>query len=254
MAENALVESLMWGFVSSFSLLLGAVTGLVFRLPGKVVASVMAFGSGVLVVALTFSLLGEAFRSSQDILPLMVGFVAGGFAYNFANLVLGRVTGVPRRRRRPNVEKRSADAGPPGLALLVGSLMDNIPENIALGISIVVAGAVNPVLAIAIFLSNYPEALSSVQGMKSDGMSRKFILVSWSVVVAAGTAASAVGVGLLAGSDPAIISFFLSFASGAILVMLIESMIPEAFLEGGSQIGLATLAGFALAFVVHHFL
>ncbi|WP_148700317.1 ZIP family metal transporter [Candidatus Nitrososphaera evergladensis] len=229
-------------------------TGLTFRLPRKVIASIMAFGSGVLVVALTFSLLGEAFRSSQDILPLMAGFVAGGFAYNFANLLLGKVTGVPRRRR-PDGEKKSTDAAaPPGLALLVGSVMDNIPENIALGISIVAAGTANPVLAVAIFLSNYPEALSSVEGMKSDGMSKKFILVSWSVVVAVGTVASAIGFALLAGSNPAVISFFLSFASGAILVMLIESMIPEAFREGGSQIGLATLAGFALAFVVHHFL
>jgi ZIP family zinc transporter len=133
---------------------------------------------------------------------------------------------------------------------MVGSLMDNIPENMALGISIVTGGVVNVVLIAAIFISNFPEGLASTQGMRSHGRSKKQILLIWSAVVVIGTVASAIGFSVLSKAQPEIVSAALSFASGAILVMLAESMIPEAFEKGGSVIGLATMAGFAIAFVL----
>jgi zinc transporter, ZIP family len=134
--------------------------------------------------------------------------------------------------------------------LLVGSVMDNIPENMALGISLVTGGAVNIVLIAAIFISNFPEGLASAHGMKSNGRSKKYILVLWSIAVIIGTISAAVGFAVLSKASPFVISVAISFAAGAILVMLAESMIPEAFEEGGSRIGLAAMAGFAVAFIL----
>jgi ZIP family zinc transporter len=128
--------------------------------------------------------------------------------------------------------------------------MDNIPENMAVEISIAAGGVVNIVLIAAIFISNFPEGLASSQGMKNSGKSKTKILVLWLVVAVTGTISSAIGFSVLANVNKDIISIALSYASGAILVMLPESMIPEAFEEGGSKIGLAAMAGFMVAFIL----
>ncbi|MFL6425244.1 MAG: ZIP family metal transporter [Nitrososphaeraceae archaeon] len=156
-----------------------------------------------------------------------------------------------KNRKRSHGENAGGGKNTSGIALMVGSLMDNIPENMALGISLVAGGTVNIVLIAAIFISNFPEGLASSQGMRNNGKSIKKILLLWLVVVAIGTISSAIGFSILANANKDIVSVALSYASGAILVMLAESMIPEAFEEGGeSKVGLATMAGFAIAFVL----
>lgn len=220
----------------------------------------MAFGSGVLVAALTFSLVEEAFSLSQSIPPVVIGFILGGVAYSVANHILDRKsksksnsdgdTGAVRKRKRSHGDNAGGGKSASGLALLVGSVMDNIPENMALGISLVTGGAVNVVLIAAIFISNFPEGLASTEGMKSNGRSKKYILMLWSIAVVIGTVSTAIGFAVLSKASPFVISVAISFAAGAILVMLAESMIPEAFEEGGSKIGLAAMAGFAVAFIL----
>jgi zinc transporter, ZIP family len=230
-------------------------------LPKSVIAAIMAFGSGVLVAALTFSLIEEAFNLSQSIPPVVIGFIMGGISYSVANRILDKkdkgsssssaaTTSTVRHRKRSHGENAGGGKNTSGLSLLVGSIMDNIPENMALGISLVTGGAVNIVLIAAIFISNFPEALSSTEGMKANGRSKKYILVLWSIAVIIGTISTAIGFAVLSKASPAIISIAISFAAGAILVMLAESMIPEAFEEGGSRIGLAAMAGFAVAFIL----
>jgi ZIP family zinc transporter len=210
----------------------------------------MAFGAGVLVAALTFSLIEEAYNLVNDLVPVVLGFTLGGLSYSIANHILNR-KGGSKNRKRSHGENAGGGKDASGVALMVGSLMDNIPENMALGISIVAGGgSVNPVLIAAIFISNFPEGLASSQGMKSNGKSTKKILLLWTIVVIIGTISSAIGFSILSNVSKDIVSIALSYASGAILVMLAESMIPEAFEEGGSRIGLATMAGFAVAFVL----
>jgi ZIP family zinc transporter len=137
-----------------------------------------------------------------------------------------------------------------GLSLLVGSVMDNIPENMALGISLVTGGVVNIVLIVAIFISNFPEGLASTSGMSSNGKSRKYIVGLWAIAVLVGTVSTAIGFSVLSKADPSIISLSMSFAAGAILVMVAESMIPEAYEEAGMKIGIATMVGFGVAFIL----
>jgi zinc transporter, ZIP family len=211
----------------------------------------MAFGAGVLIAALTFSLIEEAYNLVNDLVPVVLGFTLGGLSYSIANYILNKKSST-KNRKRSHGENAGGGKNASGIALMIGSLMDNIPENMALGISLVAGGGtVNIVLIAAIFISNFPEGLASSQGMKNNGKSIKKILLLWLVVVAIGTISSAIGFSVLANVNKYIVSIALSYASGAILVMLAESMIPEAFEEGGeSKIGLATMAGFAVAFVL----
>jgi zinc transporter, ZIP family len=242
-------------------LVIGCTVALFVSLRKSVIAAIMAFGSGVLVAALTFSLVEEAFSLSQSIPPVVIGFILGGVSYSVANHILDRKSksksktegtrgGAVRKRKRSHGDNAGGGKSASGLSLLVGSVMDNIPENMALGISLVTGGAVNIVLIAAIFISNFPEGLASTEGMKSNGRSKKYILVLWCIAVIIGTISTAIGFAVLSKASPFIISVAISFAAGAILVMLAESMIPEAFEEGGSKIGLAAMAGFAIAFVL----
>jgi len=246
-------ESLIWGFVASIPLIIGSVVALFVSLPKSIIAAIMAFGSGVLVAALSFSLMEEAFNLSQSIPSVAIGFILGGISYSAANRILDKKSkddSSVRARKRSHGENSGGGKSTSGLSLLVGSIMDNIPENMALGISLVTGGAVNVVLIAAIFISNFPEGLASTHGMKANGRSKKYILFLWSIAVVIGTISTAIGFAVLSKTSPAIISIAISFAAGAILVMLAESMIPEAFEEGGSKIGLAAMAGFVIAFIL----
>ena len=248
-AAGTLFDSLLWGFVASIPLIAGAVLASFVNLKKPIIASIMAFGAGVLVAALTFSLIEEAYGLVNDLVPVVLGFALGGLSYSVVNHILNKKSGT-KNRKRSHGENAGGGKDASGIALMVGSLMDNIPENMALGISIVAGGTVNVVLIAAIFISNFPEGLASSQGMKSNGKSTKQILLLWGLVVAIGTVASAIGFSVLANVNRDIVAIALSYASGAILVMLAESMIPEAFEEGGSKIGLAAMAGFVVAFVL----
>jgi len=250
------------GFIASIPLVIGCIVALFVSLPKGVIAAIMAFGSGVLVAALTFSLVEEAFSLSQSILPVIIGFIFGGVSYSVANRILDKKskghryssannnTSPVRNRKRSHGDNAGGGKSASGLSLLVGSVMDNIPENMALGISLVTGGAVNIVLIAAIFISNFPEGLASTEGMKTNGRSKKYIIGLWSIAVIIGTISTAIGFAVLSKASPFVISIAISFAAGAILVMLAESMIPEAFEEGGSKIGLAAMAGFAVAFIL----
>ena len=249
-SAGTLFDSLLWGFVASIPLIAGAVLASFVNLKKPIIATIMAFGAGVLIAALTFSLIEEAYGLVNDLVPVVLGFALGGLSYSLVNHILNKKSGT-KNRKRSHGENAGGGKDASGIALMVGSLMDNIPENMALGISIVAGGGtVNVVLIAAIFISNFPEGLASSQGMKSNGKSTKQILLLWAVVVAIGTVASAIGFSILANVNKDIVAIALSYASGAILVMLLESMIPEAFEEGGSKIGLAAMAGFAIAFIL----
>ena len=128
--------------------------------------------------------------------------------------------------------------------------MDNIPENAALGITLAAGGAINIAFLVAIFVSNLPEALGSTSQMKASGMSRRYILMLWSVATVIGTISSVIGYTVLANASPTVISISIAFAAGAILVMLAHSMIPEAFKHGGFWKGIALLAGFQIAVIL----
>ena len=221
---------MLFGFIPSSPLLIGSLASLFVKLSNKLVTTIMAFGSGVLIATLTFSILVEAFSVTHTLPATLVGFILGGFSYAIANAILENKNKISKSGNLVTDGKISTDSNSTSSkSLFIGSIMDNIPENAALGITLASVGMINIAFLVAIFISNLPEGLASTNDMKSAGLSRRYILILWSVAVGIGTISTAIGYSVLSTASPTIISISIAFAAGAILVMLGESMIPEAF-------------------------
>jgi len=235
-----------WGMVGGLALMLGALIGLYAGAGRRLIAMTMSLGAGVLISALAFELMEEAYQvGGFD--AASIGLLLGSLSYFGADLAVNRAGG--RHRKRSGHQQ---DRGGSGLAIAVGSMLDGIPESVAIGASLLGGGSVSAVTVAAVFLSNVPEGLSSTSGMKRAGRSARFILSLWAVVVAASAAASALGYLLLAGASGNVLGAIQAFAAGAILTMLASTMMPEAFEEGGPLVGLVTTIGFLAAFVLGH--
>lgn len=238
----------LWGLLAGSALLLGAATGYFTRLPQRVIAGVMAFGGGVLISALAFDLMDEAYkRAGFD--STATGFLGGAAVYTAANWYLAR-QGAKHRKRSGGQQPSEGDTGGSGLALAVGALLDGIPESIVIGVSMIGGGSVSTVAVIAIFLSNIPEGLSSSAEMKRSDRSIGYVFgVSGSIAVASGVA-SLFGYAAFRGFSDDVITPTTAVAAGAILAMLSDTMIPEAFESAHDFAGLITVAGFLAAFVL----
>ena len=136
------------------------------------------------------------------------------------------------------------------LAIALGTVLDGIPESIVLGLSLLGGGGVSVAMLAAVFLSNLPEALSSTVGLSNSGWGRREILGLWVVVTIVSGISALAGYAFFDGASVATIAFVQAFAGGALLTMLADTMMPEAFRYGGKQVGLVTTLGFALAFFI----
>jgi ZIP family zinc transporter len=236
-------EAAFWGFVGGFALIVGAVVALRWDVPQRVIALVMGFGAGVIIAALAFDLTDEAFRlGGADAVTL--GLAGGAVAFFAGDWVIDHFGG--RDRKRSGGEQ----AGGSGTAIALGALLDGIPESVALGISLLAGGGVSVAFVVAVFLSNVPEALSASTGLRQAGHSPRWILSLWIAVAAASALAAGLGYVALGGASPDLVAFILAFAAGAMLVMLADTMMPEAFAHGGNVVGLVTVLGFTLSYLI----
>ena len=237
-----------WGFVAGAALIIGAAFAYFFRVPPRLIAGIMAFGSGVLISALAFDLMDEAYkRGGFD--STAFGFLGGASVYTFANWLLSR-KGAKHRKRSGGKQPSEKDQGGSGLAIAVGALLDGIPESVVIGLSLLKGGSVSLVAVVAIFLSNIPEGLSSAAGMKKAGRSAGYIFGVWTGIALVSGLSALVGYALFGGFSDDIIAGTTAIAAGAILAMLTDTMIPEAFEEAHDFAGLITVAGFLAAFVL----
>jgi ZIP family zinc transporter len=235
-----MLEAAFWGFVAGASLLIGAVIGITSRPSRRVIGLVMGFGAGVLISAVAFELTAEAIdRGGGD--ATTAGLAAGSLAFFAGDLAIDRWGG----ERRKSMQGQAA--GGAGLAIALGALMDGIPESAAIGVTLLEGGGVGVAMVVAVFLSNLPEAISASVGMRNAGRRKGWILGLWAAVTLASTLAAALGFGLLDGASQDLIAVIQAFAAGAILTMLADTMMPEAFEHGGNVVGLVTTAGFILA-------
>ena len=237
-----------WGFVAGAALLVGAAAGYFLQVPKRVIAAVMAFGSGVLVSALSFDLMDEAYRRG-GFDSTASGFLGGAAVYTAANWWLAR-QGAKHRKRSGGHQPSEDDAAGSGLAIAVGALLDGIPESIVIGLSLLGGEGVSLVAVIAIFLSNIPEGLSSAAGMKRAGRSAGYVFGVWGGIAAMSGLASLAGYTLFRDLSADAVAATTAVAAGAILAMLADTMIPEAFEEAHEFAGLITVCGFLCAFVL----
>lgn len=226
-------SALLWGLVAASSLLIGAGLGVLRSWRPAPVGVVLGFGAGALVAGISFELAGEGFRIGGA-LPLALGLAAGAIAFFFADRGVARLGG-------------RSGGGADGLPLALGAFLDGIPEQAVLGIGLAEGGGISLALLMAVFVSNLPEAIGSATEMDAGGRSRREILRLWTVVGAA--CALATGAGYLAAqvSGDFLESGIDGFAAGALLVMLVSSMIPDAQSKAKDLAGLAAVLGFALA-------
>jgi zinc transporter, ZIP family len=137
------------------------------------------------------------------------------------------------------------------LAIVLGSVLDGVPESMVIGLTIFSGGAVGAAYLAAVFISNLPEAISSTSGLVTSGWPKPRVLWMWIAIALVSGLASLAGYGLFQNASPAVVAFVLAFAAGAILTMLADTMMPEAFEHGGKWVGVATTLGFAVAFTIH---
>jgi ZIP family zinc transporter len=232
-----------WGLVGGLALVLGALLGVVRTVPGRVIGLVMAFGAGVLISALAFELTDEAFRASGGA-DVVLGLLGGALTFYVGDLILDQRGGSDRKR------SGGQQAGAAASGLVLGALLDGIPESVAIGVSMVDGGGVGVAVVAAVFLSNVPEGMSAATGLAKAGRSRRWILLLWVGVAGLSAVAAAVGFAALGGASASVIAVIQAFAAGAILTMLADTMMPEAFENGGSSVGVVSTVGFVLAFLL----
>jgi ZIP family zinc transporter len=215
--------ALGWGALAASSLVLGALIGLARSWPDAAVGLVLAFGAGALISAVSFDLAEEGVQLAGAT-AVGVGLATGALTYYLADRALPK-----------------GEAGP---ALTLGAFLDGIPEQLVLGIGLAAGNGVSVGLLAAIFVSNLPEAIGSASGLHAPP--RK-VLALWIAVAVICTLATVAGFALADSLPNELQGAANGFAAGALLVMLIDSMIPEAQRKGGDAAGLITVLGFAVA-------
>jgi zinc transporter, ZIP family len=245
-----MLEAAAWGLVGASSLLIGAIIALRISVSNLALGLILGFGAGTLISAVAFELTEEAYRlGGAD--AVAGGLAAGALAYFAGDVAISRRGGKDRMRPADRADADSASA------LLLGAVLDGIPESAVIGITLIEGGAIGVPILAAVFLSNLPEALSSSRGMRAQGVGTWHVLRTWGLVCAVSALAAALGYGLLKDASGNLVGWIQAFAGGAVLTMLASTMIPTAYTverKAGPvaqrSIGLATALGFALAYLL----
>jgi ZIP family zinc transporter len=225
-----MVEALAWGAVAASSLLIGALAGLARTWPPRAIGLVLGFGAGALISAVSFELAEDGVEIGGG--PAVgIGLAVGALTYFACD------TAIERR----------AGADQAGSALALGAFLDGIPEQLVLGLGIALGNGVSVGLLGAIFVSNLPEAIGSAAAMQAAGHTRRRVMTLWAAVAAICTVASVVGFAIADTASDTLQGGLNGFAAGALVVMLVDSMIPEATRQAGRATGLVTTLGFAVA-------
>lgn len=232
----------LYGLISVIPLIIGACIGGIFKVKPKIIGLISAFGAGAMVAALTFGLMEESFKIG-GLDNTILGFILGGLVFMIGDLMIIRLGGRGHKR----FYKAESSTG---WGIVLGSVLDGLPESAALGIGLLLNQKVGLLVLVAIFLANLPEAISSAYDLKKAQKKFKEILLTWTIVALAGFIFVILGYLVFAKVSGNLIGTFESLAAGAILAMLASTMMPEAYKESGVGASLATVLGFLIIFIL----
>ena len=250
--DTAVLEAAWWGLVAASALPLGALAARRSTFTRRTLGAVLAFGAGTLISAVTFELVEQAFLRS-DIWPVVAGLGLGAIAFTAGDVAIARSGG--RRHRGIGMGdtaasiERHAPGGDGGSAIALGAVLDGLPESLVLGLTVATGDAVSVAFVAAVFVSNVPESLVSTRGMLAMGHRFPKVLGLWLSVALASAVFAGAGA-MLDGLDQAVVAIVQSFAAGALLALIADSLLPDAYRDAGLRTGLFVVLGFALAFTL----
>ena len=239
-------EALFWGLFAASSLLLGGVIAIGVPLSREARGLIMGFGAGALISAVAYELVDEAFAAADGFTIVAIGLFAGAATFFVGDVLIDRMGGADRKRS----EGGQAATGGAALAIVLGIVLDGIPESAVIGLTLLEGSGVSVAMIVAVFLSNLPESIAATTGLAASGWARPKIFGLWGLVTVVSGLSALLGYVLLDGASAQLLAFVLAYAAGAILTMLADTMMPEAFERGGKLTGLATTFGFAVAFAI----
>jgi zinc transporter, ZIP family len=229
-----MLASIIWGGLAAASLLVGYFFSN-RNLSKRALGLIMGFGAGALISAIAYELIPESKLGGPG---MALNFTLGALAFYFGDRIVDKRGGADRKDMTPDEDHSS------GSAIFVGTLLDNIPESIILGMSVAIGGAINLAFLVSVFISNFPEGLAGTISMQAAGRSRRSIFWMWTALVGISAVCAGLGYLMIRYLPAADGHNAQAFAAGAMLTMIADAMIPEAYEHGGKLVGLFTVLGF----------
>jgi ZIP family zinc transporter len=239
-----MLNAFLWGLVASSSLLLGGLLGLRFRFGKRTLGIVMAFGAGTLISAIAYEMILDGIRIAAGTGAIALGFLTGAATFFLLDKWIDTMGAGNRKGIGAAHESNLV------FPLVLAIVLDGIPETAVIGLSILDGGTVSLAMLIAVFLSNLPEAIASTSGMKAGGWNGTKVMLLWLIIAIVCAVAAGAGYQLLADATESWVAFMKAFAAGAIMMMLANTMMPEAYNHGGKLAGVFTVLGFAMSVTV----
>jgi zinc transporter, ZIP family len=240
---NGALGAFIWGGVAASSLLIGAVLALRATPSNRMVGLVLAFGAGTLISAVAYELVPTETQQ-----PIGVGLAMGlgALAFYFGDRIIEGMGG----QQRKDLDATPATAAlASGTAIALGTVLDGIPESLVLGIGMALGGTISVAFLAAVFISNLPEAIGASVSLRAAGRSSRWIYRMWAAIIVVSAISAAIGYVFATriGTGAELVQ---AFAAGALITMIADTMIPEAYEHGGNVTGLATVLGFSLAALI----
>jgi ZIP family zinc transporter len=232
-----MLAAFLWGGLAACSLLIGYLLTR-WRLSNRTIGLVMGFGAGALISAIAYELVPESKIGGW---AMAVAFVLGALVFFSGDWLVDHRGGAHRKR----IPGKTVEGS--GSAIFIGTLLDAIPESLVLGIGLAIGGSVSVAFLAAVFVSNIPEGVAGTVNLSAAGHSRRNTLWMWLSLVLISAASAVLGYALIQWVPTADGDLVQAFAAGAMLTMLADAMMPEAFEHGGLLVGLSTVMGFAVA-------
>ncbi|HXX35351.1 MAG TPA: hypothetical protein VEM15_12835 [Thermodesulfobacteriota bacterium] len=234
-------NAFFWGLLATSSLILGGIIACRFSIGKRTLGVIMAFGAGTLISAISYELVYEAVKLAKGTGFPGFGLFAGAFTFYFSDKLIAKLGAKDHMAIEATQQSRLI------VPMVLAIILDGVPESIVIGLGIFEEGTVSLSMLVAVFISNLPEAIAGSTGMKASGWSRKKIILLWFIIALICAVATVAGYSLFSTASDHWLAFIQAFAGGAILIMLANSMIPEAYGHGGGLAGIFTVLGFSVS-------